>query len=306
MIRDAARHAIRLRVAWPHHGGPSDEPGGGAEPRPVRSGRAPIAAGLAAAAVSLLGIASMAAAQISVEVSPLRVELQAAPGGTTTQAVSLTNAGMEPVRVRARVADWDLSRDGTPQFEGVPEGDVFSATDWVRVAPPEQLLDPAKEATVRFSLLLPPDVPPGGYRTAVLFEFLPAASAPAGRQVQFRSRVATLIYVNVGQPQAHVELTDVRIRPLPQETQIIAIVRNTSRRTIRTKGVLALYDAAGGRVREVPLPDVPLLPEREREIAIPAVAAEKPLPPGDYRVEVRLDAGMPALLVGETTLAIPR
>ena len=70
--------------------------------------------------------------------------------------------------------------------------------------------------------------------------------------------------------------------------------------------MLALYDAAGGRVREVPLPDVPLLPEREREIAIPAVAAEKPLPPGDYRVEVRLDAGMPALLVGETTLAVPR
>jgi hypothetical protein len=51
---------------------------------------------------------------------------------------------------------------------------------------------------------------------------------------------------------------------------------------------------------------VPVLPESEREVAIVAFEAEKPLPPGEYRVEVRFDVGMPAVIVGETTLKVPR
>jgi hypothetical protein len=55
------------------------------------------------------------------------------------------------------------------------------------------------------------------------------------------------------------------------------------------------------------VPDVPVLPESEREVAItlsPADAAQ-PLAPGEYRVEVKIDVGVPALLVGETTVTIP-
>jgi len=54
------------------------------------------------------------------------------------------------------------------------------------------------------------------------------------------------------------------------------------------------------------VPDVPVLPESEREVAITLNEADKPaVPAGDYRVEVRIDAGMPAVLVGETTVKIP-
>ena len=41
-------------------------------------------------------------------------------------------------------------------------------------------------------------------------------------------------------------------------------------------------------------------------MAIPVSAADKPLPAGEYRVEVRIDVGMPALIVGETTLKVPK
>ncbi|HEU4935547.1 MAG TPA: hypothetical protein VFT39_03770 [Vicinamibacterales bacterium] len=86
---------------------------------------------------ALLLHAPSASAQMSVEVSPLRVELTAGPGSSTTQAITVANAGSEPVRVRAIATDWDLSRDGAPQFEGVAEGGPYSATSWIRVAPPE-------------------------------------------------------------------------------------------------------------------------------------------------------------------------
>ena len=258
--------------------------------------------------LALLGPAPAARAQISVEVSPLRVELQAAAGSSTTQAVTLTNAGKEPVRIRARLSDWDLSRDGAPQFEGAVEGGPHSATDWVRIAPPEQVIDPGKDGTVRFSLTVPATVESAGYRTGVLFEFLPATADPVGRgrALQFRSRVATLIYVNIGQPPVTVELTDLSIRPGKDQTQVIAMLKNTSKRNVRTKGTLNVIDSTGKTISQTTVPDVPLLPNSEREVAIVAFEAAKPLPAGEYRVEARIDVGMPELIVGETTLKVAK
>ena len=256
-----------------------------------------------------LGLSAMPAwAQVSIEVSPLRVELKAQPGATTTQAVTITNTGAEPVRVRAELSDWYLSRDGSPQFEAAADT-TYSATAWTRIAPPEQIIDPGKDGIVRFSLSVPADAGPAGYRTGILFEFGPAA-APAinhRREVQVRSRIATLVYVNVGEPPAAVELVDLRSRRAPnQPTQIVAILKNSGRRGVRTRGTLTLFDASGNAVARTSIPDVPVLPDSEREIAIPALDPDKPAPPaGDYRVEVRIDVGMAALLVGETTLKVP-
>jgi P pilus assembly chaperone PapD len=255
----------------------------------------------------VFGWLTPARAQVSVEVSPLRVEIQAGPGATSTQAVTLTNGGTETIRVRARISDWDLARDGSPQFEGVPEGGPFSAAAWVRVAPPELLIDPGKDGIIRFSLTVPPETAPAGYRAGILFEFVPPSGEAAARKgMQFRSRVATLIYANVGEPPAAVELTDLSQRVTADRTQLIAVLANTGKRTVRTKGTMTLYDAGGKPLQQIPIPDVPVLPQSEREVAIVAFEAAKPLAPGEYRVEVKIDVGMPALLVGETTIKVAR
>jgi P pilus assembly chaperone PapD len=263
------------------------------------------------ASLLLAGLAAPASAQVSVEVSPLRVELQTAPGGTTTQPITITNYGNAPIRVRGAITDWDLSRDGTPQFEGVEPGGRHSASEWLRLAPPEQVIEPGKSATVRFSVAVPADVAPAGYRTSVLFQFDPVSADPAGRsrEVTFKSRVATLIYINIGTPPVRAELTDLQIRNEEGAVQIVAVLRNTSRRSVRTRGSLVLHDESGALAREIPVPDVPVLPESERELSIPVIGGEgggAPLTPGTYRVEVRLDLGLPALLVGETVLKVER
>jgi hypothetical protein len=238
------------------------------------------------------------------------VELAAGPGSITTQGITVTNAGKDPVRVRATLTDWDLSRDGAPQFEGAVQGGPYSATAWFRLAPPEQVIEPGKEATVRFSMTVPAGVEPGGYRTSVLFEFGPASGDPVGRarEVMFKSRIATLLYINIGQPPVVAELTDLRVRPVGTQLQVVATVRNTSRRSVRTKGSLTVYDEAGATVREVPVPDVPLLPDSERDVMMVVVdpARQATLAAGDYRLELRMDVGLPALLVGETSLKVPR
>lgn len=246
--------------------------------------------------------------QVSVEVSPLRVELQTEAGGTTTQAITIHNTGTEPVRVRAAISDWHLSLGGAPQF--VPATDAkFSASSWTRLAPPEQVIDAGGEGTVRFTLAVPADAAAAGYRTGILFEFGAADGTPAarGHDVVVRSRIATLIYANVGSPAAAVDLEDLKARIIPdQPAQVVALLKNTGLRTVRTRGTMTIFDSTGAKVAERPVPDVPVLPESEREVAIDTFARDggRPLPAGEYRVEVRIDAGMAAVLVGETTFKV--
>lgn len=263
------------------------------------------------ALLALIGAAlapGAASAQRSIEASPLRVEMQIDPGGSRTQAVTITNPGADPVRVRATIADWHLARDGAPQFQAPLAGRPYAAASWVRFAPPEFTLDAGAQGTVRFTVAVPRDAQAGGYRTGLLFEFLPGTPEreAQGRQVVLRSRIATMIYVNVGGPAAAVELTGLSVRGSADARQIVADLRNSSRRTVRTRGTLVLYDSTGLPVASLIVPDVPVLPESERELAIQAAEALKALPAGSYTVEIKLDLGMPALVVGETTMRVSR
>lgn len=281
-----------------------------------------------AAAVTIAAILSpgIAAAQVSIEASPLRIEIQAWPGASATHSVTLTNVGNHRVRVRASLSDWYLSKDGAPQFEEPEPGRVFAAASWVRFAPPEFVIDGAGQGTVRFTVTVPEGIEPGGYRTGLLFDFSPEEKDPATRakQVTVRSRIATLVYVHVAEraagprpgpgahPPAAVELTDLRVRSTTEEMQLVATLKNTSRRSVRTKGAMTLYDRSGLAVREVAVPDVPVLPQSERDVAVPIAAVLPPgpgssaLPSGEYRVELKIDVGQSAVIVGETTLKLER
>ncbi len=257
---------------------------------------------------AMMCIPATARAQISVEVSPLRVELKMAAGGATpyTQSVTLTNHDAEPIRVRATVQDWYLSRDGTPQFIPADGTMPYSASSWVRVNPPEQVLAAKSTATLRFTATAPAGTAPGGYRSAIMFDFSPPGADMIAKGVAVRSRVATLVYMTVGTPKPAIELTDVQTREQRgQPPAIVATLKNTSRVHVRTRGQVFVYDSKGTQVRRLQVPEVPVLPESERDVVIPTVQQDqRPLGPGEYRVELRIDVGLPALLVGETTLTI--
>ncbi len=252
--------------------------------------------------------AALAQDSLSIEVTPLRVELKLGAGAMHTQVVTLHNDAKKAVKIRARVDDWYLSKDGTPQFKPADPADPFSAASWLHVNPPEQLVAAGATALVRFSTTVPAGTKDGGYRCAVMFEFDPPDADPVARSrdVMFRGRVATLLYATVGNPVPVVELTDLQIRtPGNDPPSVIATLANTSRTHVRTKGTMAIYDAAGKLVRQVAIPNVPVLPASEREVSIPTAAEnEAHLPPGKYRVEVRIDVGQPAMIVGETTMEI--
>jgi P pilus assembly chaperone PapD len=277
-------------------------------------------------AIATACLPAVAIAQVSIEASPLRVEIQAWPGATATHAVTLSNVGNQRVRVRTSLSDWHLSKDGAPQFEEPVPDRGYAAASWVRFAPPEFVIEPGGQGTVRFTVTVPEGVAAAGYRTGLLFDFTDEGkdAATRAKQVTVRSRIATLVYVHVAEraagprpaagahPPAAVELTDLRVQTTAEETQVVATLKNTSRRSVRTKGAMTVYDRGGLAIREIPVPDVPVLPESERDVAVPvaavlpAGAAAPMLPSGDYRVELKIDVGQSAVIVGETTLKVQR
>ena len=214
------------------------------------------------------------------------------------------------MRIRARADDWYLSLDGTPQFKLASPGEPYSAAGWVRLNPPEQVLEPGATGIVRFTATAPAGAKEASYRCAVMFEFERPDADPAAknREVMFRGRVATVLYATVGSPMAAVEMTDLEGRVLPNRPpEVVATLANTGVGHARTRGSATVYDAAGTPVLRLPVPDAPVLPESVRELSITASAAgQPPLAPGTYRVEVKLDLGLRELLVGETTLEIPK
>jgi hypothetical protein len=274
---------------------------------PVAALTAGLRALLALIALHVAGLPALAQSPVSVEVSPLRVELKLTPGGTHTQAITISNTGKEAIRIRASVRDWHLSRDGAPQFREPEDGRAYSASTWIRIAPPELVIQPNMEGTVRFSLTVPAGVDPAGYRSGIMFELGAATGDPITRrrEVAVRSQIATLIYANVGEPKAAVDLIDLRSRVTAEQTIILATLKSTGRRTVRTKGSVTVYGAGNAVVRQVSVPDAPVLPESERDLAITiADSTQKALPPGEYRIEVKIDVGLPALIIGETTLKV--
>jgi hypothetical protein len=122
----------------------------------------------------------------------------------------------------------------------------------------------------------------------------------------FRGRVATLVYATVGAPIPSVDLTDLQVRTSAgRPAEVLATLKNSGRTHVRTKGTMIIFDGAGQIVRQVPVPNVPVLPESERDVSIlTAQESEAPLPPGKYRIEVRIDVGQPAVIIGETTFEI--
>lgn len=271
--------------------------------------RRPLGVAACAALMGLVWTGSVPAQDLfSVEVTPLRVELKLAAGANHTQVVTLRNEAKKAVRVRARVDDWYLSKDGTPQFKPAEPTYPYSAAAWLRVNPPEQLVAAGATALVRFTTTVPAGTEDGGYRCAVMFEFDPPDADPAARarDVMFRGRVATLLYATVGNPVPAVDLTDLQVKTAKgQPPSVVATLKNTSRTHVRTNGTLYIYDGSGNVVRQMVVPNVPVLPESERDVTIyTAGEKEPPLPPGTYRVEVKIDVGLKAIIAGETTMEV--
>lgn len=254
---------------------------------------------IAALAVVTLAPVGMARADLSIDVSPVRFELQAEPGAEYTNAVQVQNNGTEPVRLRAYVEDWHLDQEGTPLFE--PAGTTLaSASAWLGFAPSDFLVEPGQTQVVRFTVLVPPRAVAHGYRAALLLESVPLNRAkPTGRLMQVRGRVACMLYITVGHPTLSAEITSLSVVARGDRPCLRMRVHNTGDAHFRLAGDVTCLLGESALGAPGKLPDVPVLPGTSRWVDIE-------IPEGGFAPEalarVTIDLADFGRLIGECML----
>jgi hypothetical protein len=269
----------------------------------TRRALTPLAAWLATATVAFAPAPTLAAGP-SFSLAPIRLDVEATPGRPYTDALEVANEAREPARIKVYLEDWRLERDGAVTFARAGSW-PRSASTWIRVNPAEFELPALQTVDVRFTVTVPRGAPAGGYRAAIVVEQVPRPSPGNAdkREVGIRARIASVIYVRVGDPVPDAALRDVTFRREPNGLRsIVLAVENRGGVHFRTAGQVTLADPRTGKVvHRLDVPDVPLLPESARDVRLDVPQKVKP---GDYQVRAELEVGRKEVYVHEGSISI--
>jgi P pilus assembly chaperone PapD len=240
-------------------------------------------------------------AEVSISLSPIRVEHSVKQGEKGTDAISVTNDGTAPTRLKVSIADWTLTRDGNPMFMK-PGGNPYSCAEWIRINPVDFRSAPGQTKEVRYTITVPQGIDDGGYRTAIVFENIPDFdSEEKTKRVFLRGRIIAILYEVVGNPVPQGQANSLKAELKKEGIDFVLNLQNTGKVHYRTKGSITVKDSAGTKAFEVELPDVPVLPESEREIK---VTYDRPIPSGKYSAMAVVDIGKKELIGAETTFSV--
>lgn len=220
------------------------------------------------ALVGALAVSTPALADMSLDVSPIRVQVRLQAGEEYTNAIRVLNSGKEPIRLRAYVEDWYLDEVGTPIFR--PAGSLERTSSiWIDAAPRDFLIEPGETKFVRYTVTVPRDIRDGGYHGALLLESLPLdRSQQNAMQMFVQGRVACMMYVSVGDPRKSAHITSLTTVRKGNQNLLRMQIENDGEDFIRLDGgmeVLSNGEAIGNMVQ---LPDVPVLPGTRRLVEL--------------------------------------
>ncbi|HZU26923.1 MAG TPA: hypothetical protein VFA04_15465 [Bryobacteraceae bacterium] len=256
----------------------------------------------------IIVVATLAAvpcgAQVSLGLSPMRVEIAMDPGSSWSGALRLNNEADDPVRVRTELLDFQLDSETTPQFADAIEAEKkFSCRDWLMVNPMETEVAPHTHLQVRFSVQIPADARVSSYHCGIGFTTMSAVrSIPIGLRAAVR--VVSTLYVTVGNPPLEGQLAGLKLEPVRagsmKSWRAVALISNPSRRYFRPTGELALLDESGRVLESVPFKPLPVLEERIQRFVFPLTTAE--IRPG-YHLRARVDLGTGDIQEGDVEVS---
>ncbi len=230
--------------------------------------------------------------------TPPRLALAAPAGGTVTATFSVLTSAASEQSIEATLSDWFLDIAGDISFLApgtLPE----SATGWLTLESDAFVLDPASSRELRLEVTVPPDAE-GTHQAMVFFTVVPPPTDTPGVGVTTTTRVGLTVYVTVtGTERTGSELVDLY---RADDTTLAAVVMNTGNTVMRLGGVIELRNEAGEVVHRLPVPDVPVLRESEREVRF---QLPDDLESGFYVVLALIEDDRGGLLAGELTLEIP-
>ncbi len=253
----------------------------------------------------VLAAVTPAETQLSMSLSPVRVEHAIPPGELWTDVATVENVSDRPLRARVTVADWYLERNGTPVFVKRGTRPRLSMSEWIDVNPTEFEIGPGQKQVIRYTLTVPAGLPHASYRTAVLVESLPDFAGTPDRNVAYlTARIGLIIYNRVGTeaPLAEVVGQEVVSDPETPYSQAVKLtIRNAGLVNFRLSGESQIITLDGRVLQVVSIPDSVVLPQSERDVLL---RLEEPILQRRFNVLSRIDIGQEELLEIETQVGV--
>jgi P pilus assembly chaperone PapD len=243
-----------------------------------------------------LAMAVPSSADISVDVSPAKYELQTQPGKQETFPITVRNTSGAAVHIVASLSDYVVGPSGSYAF--APPGKTpYSLAKDVTINPREFDLEPGAFTQVRFSI----DVPSGAageYSNLVFFTTRPMRH---GGGLSIVERIASKIYVMIPETtRIGGEINDVKTQSLGDGQHYLVDFRNTGNAHVYLSGRVEIKQG-GTVVDRVAFPQG-MLVERSGKRLIDAVG--KKLAPGSYSVVALVDYGGPNLVAGQANITV--
>ncbi len=246
--------------------------------------------------IALLAFPVAAPADLSLNVSPAKFELQVAAGKDQTIPILVRNTGDNQVHIQVTLGDFLVGRDGNYVFLPPGKG-PFSMGSWVDVNPREFDVDAKTFKQVRFTVAVPNGAT-GEYSALVFFTTRPPRK-PGGLSIA--ERVASKLYEIVpNTARFSGEIDDVSAKPDEAGEKYTIGFHNTGNAHVYLSGRIEVK--SGGQVVDRILMPKDMLVERDGKRIIEAVG--KKLAPGSYSALALVDYGGQNLIAGQTTFVV--
>ncbi len=259
---------------------------------------------LISAVVILAAIPSRMAAQVSLSFTPMLVEMTAGPGETRVFEVVMMNEG-RAVNADFLIYSADLAQKTNGDYEVLDVGkSERSCAKWIKLSADKASIGPGENFAVKGTLTVPRGASGGRY-AAVVFELIPEPRKgdPALASSTFVQRFATVVELSIParQVQKRLDVTGFSAERATENPAyastygkhaviLSAEVKNEGSIHVFARGSMILRDAAGKRLREIPL-------GAGRGIVIPGATVNlgsvlpAGLAPGDYVADISVKYG---------------
>lgn len=239
-------------------------------------------------------------ANIDLAYQPMRVDLRLAPGQVQTGTIQLKNDGRVPMHLRARMLDFYVSSNNTPQFSNM-EDESYSCRKWTVLNPTEVDIAPESILTFRYTIQVPADLPPAGrtFRCAVTFESMPTLEDRLQKRASNQVRLVTVLYATIGNPAAVPEIGNPEIQRNDKGWQLAVPFSNSGETHYRLTGQVLVKDSSGGTIQTLEMDSSPIHPQTSVRVEFPIDA----LPKGEYTMEIQLKFGS-KILVKEAAVEV--
>lgn len=217
-------------------------------------------------------ISTVSASDLSLVVSPPRIDLEGKPGEVLQKIVKVTNNSSEDtLTLTASVSDFIVQDDqGTPIKVTQTKSGRYFASPWFSLENSEIVLKPKETAELVVLISIPSDALPGGHYAGIFFE--PIQPKGLSKTVSYTStQVGSLFGITIaGDLKYDALIKD--FRPLtnvfefgPVDFQ--ATVENQSDTHIRPNSSIVIHDMIGRKLADIKLDELNIFPFTSRTLS---------------------------------------